>query len=164
MSTGKISNRPINIAKVKIILEKWLYKSNDPYGPTDSSPGPILERQEIVAEKFETKPWVTSFPATSIIVPLIGSQDKIKIIIKVKKKYKVIKAKTSWIVVSSRVLPSNLVLDIYLGLINLRILVKIPLKPITNLDILIPPPVEPAIAPDIIKIRIIHLESSGQYS
>ena len=93
MSTGKISNRPINIAKVKIILEKWLYKSNDPYGPTDSSPGPILERQEIVAEKFETKPWVTSFPATSIIVPLIGSQDKIKIIIKVKKKYKVIKEK-----------------------------------------------------------------------
>ena len=46
------------------------------------------------------------------------------------------KAKTSLVVVSSRILPSNLVLDTYLGLINLRILVKIPLKLITNLDIL----------------------------
>ena len=79
MSTGKISNRPISMAKVKTILEKWLYKLKDPYGPTASSPGPILERQEMVAEKFETKPWVTSFPATLTTVPLIGSQDKIKI-------------------------------------------------------------------------------------
>ena len=80
------------------------------------------------------------------------------------KKYSVIKANTSLIVLLSSVFPSNLALGTYRGLIILRTLMYAPLTAMTIRDTLMPPAVEPAIAPMNITRTKLVVASIGQTS
>ena len=78
MSTGKISNRPINIVNVKRMVEKGLNAEKEEYAPTVSKAGPIFEIQDNVAEKLLKKPcstvYVPASEATVTICPFTPSK------------------------------------------------------------------------------------------
>ena len=53
---GKISNRPANMQKIMINLEKILKFANVQVGPTAARPGPILLKVAKMAVRLVSKP------------------------------------------------------------------------------------------------------------